>query len=211
MLVYKSGVGITLTLTVLTPFLSNSNLRTRTMSNYEVTNASQAYTAHRVTFTSGKHIKDVIALLDLEVNRSGCGLELRNFLNSTDSKKSLEEGLNKLTEGTRDFLFFSAGSHSKWLNVYFEGKRTFPETHIYMIGNPLIAQTMLQHNLGAGLHIPPKILIEEIEGGGGTRITYDSAASTMFSNGNEELREATKALDDKLEGLIRRVLSHSKL
>ncbi|KAK7692983.1 hypothetical protein QCA50_004624 [Cerrena zonata] len=181
------------------------------MSDSEVTKASQAYTARRVTFTSSKHIKDVIVLLDLEVNRKGSGLEVWKLLNSVEDKKSLEEGMLKMTEGTRDFIFFSAGSHSKWLNIYFEGKRTFPEAHVYTIGNPLIAQTILQHSLGTGLHIPPKILIEEIEGGGGTRITYDSAASTMFSDGNEELKKATEALDDKLERLIRRVLSYSKL
>ena len=107
--------------------------------------------------------------------------------------------------------FFTAGAHSKWLNAYFKGERTFPETHVYTIGNPLIAQTILQHNLGAGLHIPPKMMVQEIEGGRGTRIVYDSAISTMVVDDNEELKKAAAALDEKLEGLARRVLSESKL
>ena len=61
------------------------------------------------------------------------------------------------------------------------------------------------------MHIPPKIKVQEIEGGGGTRIVYDSASSTMVVDDDEELRKAAAALDEKLEGLARRVLSQTQL
>ena len=55
------------------------------------------------------------------------------------------------------------------------------------------------------------MMVQEIEGGRGTRIVYDSAISTMVVDDNEELKKAAAALDEKLEGLARRVLSQTQL
>ena len=83
----------------------------------------------------------------------------------------------------------------------------FPETQVFTIGNPLIAQTMLQHDLTAGLHIPPKFLVKEGPGGEGTVLLYDLPSSVMAIGKDEELLKAAKVLDGKFESMVRKVLS----
>ena len=74
------------------------------MSDSGVTKATRAYAAQQITFSSTKPIKDVLASLDLEVNRKGSGLEVLKLLSTAEDRKQLEEGMHKLSEGTRDFL-----------------------------------------------------------------------------------------------------------
>jgi hypothetical protein len=44
---------------------------------------------------------------------------------------------------------------------------------MYTIGNPLIARTMLEHSVAAGLNVPIRILIYEDAESGTTRLVYD--------------------------------------
>lgn len=50
-----------------------------------------------------------------------------------------------------------------------------------ILGNPLIAQTMLQHESRAGLFVPVEILVQELaeSEGGGTFIIYDLPSSSI--------------------------------
>lgn len=98
-------------------------------------------------------------------------------------------------------------SHSEWLTTYFGGQRKFLEAHVYTIGNPLIAQTMLQHDLTAGLHVPPKLLVLELEGGKGTSILYDLPSSVILAGKEDaDLKKAAGKLDEKFEDMVRKVL-----
>lgn len=77
---------------------------------------------------------------------------------------------------------------------------------MFTIGNPLIAQAILQQDLTAGLHIPPKFLVQEGANGKGTILLYDLPSSVMVLGEDEGLLNAAKALDDKLERMVLRVL-----
>jgi uncharacterized protein (DUF302 family) len=44
---------------------------------------------------------------------------------------------------------------------------------MYTIGNPLIAITMLQHDIAAGLNVPVRVMIYRNESSGTTRFVYD--------------------------------------
>lgn len=74
------------------------------MSGSAVTKVIQPYTAQRITLTSSKPVKEVLALLDLEVNRKGTGLQVLKLLSTVENRKELEEGMHKMTEGTREFV-----------------------------------------------------------------------------------------------------------
>jgi uncharacterized protein (DUF302 family) len=84
---------------------------------------------------------------------------------------------------------------------------TTPQVSIYTIGNPLIAQNILKHNLRAGLHIPPRLLVLEKTEGQGTQVMYQLPSSIMTLPGDDdgELKEKLDALDSKLEALIAKV------
>jgi len=68
----------------------------------------------------------------------------------------------------------------------------------YTIGNPLIALTMLRHNLGAGLNVPVRLMISHHQASGTTRLANDQPSSLMSGPGNRELTEAAQKLDAKL-------------
>ncbi|KAL4253224.1 protein of unknown function DUF302 [Abortiporus biennis] len=129
------------------------------------------------------------------------------LLATATSKEEIVKGLEEMTGGTRDFVLFAAGSHSRWLSAYHDGAKKYRETHIYTIGNPILGEAMLSLDLTTGLHIPPKFLVLAREDGKGTDITYDLMTSVADLKGNEELKKAAQIVDDKLEAMVKRVLA----
>ncbi|KAJ3479285.1 hypothetical protein NLI96_g9173 [Meripilus lineatus] len=225
-------------------------------SNNEITREVLPYTAQRVTYTSPKAFKEVIAALEEELNAAGAGVNVMKLLATARNREEIEKGMSEMTDnGKRDFVplgllregrprpiasvsgvftpdpgpplrhvhilmtmllffpdlpfhsMFARGTHSRWLDAYFGGSRSFPETQVFTIGNPLIAQTMLQYDLTAGLHIPPKFLVQEGPNGKGTVLLYDLPSSVMDVRGNEDVLKAAKVLDEKLERMVRKVFS----
>ena len=92
------------------------------------------------------------------------------------------------------------------MRTYYRGEN-YKETIVFTFGNPLIAKEFLKHDLSYGLHVPPKILVQETENGG-TRILYDLPSSIIpRGTASGEAKAALLALDDKLERMVRRVLT----
>ncbi|KAH6661684.1 hypothetical protein B0J14DRAFT_690316, partial [Halenospora varia] len=81
-----------------------------------------------------------------------------------------------------------------------------------ILGNPLIAVTMLKHDMNAGLFVPVEVLVRGIEGGG-CEVGYVVPSSLIVgsskldegsdSNGKGELKKAAEMLDRKLKALCR--------
>lgn len=77
-----------------------------------------------------------------------------------------------------------------------------------ILGNPLIAITMLKHDLYTGLFVPVEILVKEKEAGKGTEVVYVLPSCLIAGiNKDEKLVEAVGALDGKLEALVKDVLA----
>ncbi|RDX52440.1 hypothetical protein OH76DRAFT_157358 [Lentinus brumalis] len=168
------------------------------------------YTARRVTYETSLSIKDVLAKLDTEINKPGGGPSVFRFLREANTKADLEEGFNTLTAGGT-FVYFAETAYHRFLNAYF-GTTSTPQTYVYVFGNPLIAQSMLKHDLTGALHVPLSVLITEKADGTGTKIVYDDPTSTIpvpASQGgpvNADLQAATDQLTQKLEKLLQTVL-----
>ncbi|KAI0719749.1 hypothetical protein C8T65DRAFT_568658 [Cerioporus squamosus] len=168
------------------------------------------YGTRRITYETPLPIRDVLAKLDTEINKWGGGPPVFRLLREAKNKAELEEGFNALTQG-RTFVYFAETAYHPFLNAYFGTTHT-PQTYLYVLGNPLIAQTMLKHDLTGALHIPPSVLITEKAGGTGTKIVYDDPASTIpvpASQGgtvNPDLQAAAEQLSQKLEQLVQTIL-----
>ena len=80
-----------------------------------------------------------------------------------------------------------------------------PTATVYTIGNPVIAETMMRHDLRAALNIPPRLLILEKADGRGTDIIYHLPSSVMALGDNTALKAAAQILDDKVERLLTKV------
>ena len=106
--------------------------------------------------------------------------------------------------------YFLGPAYHKWLNAY-NGTTDTPQTYGYVFGNPLVAQTMLRHDLTVALHVPPKIVVVEKADGSGTRVAYDDPASVIAvpsASGESvkpELAEAAGVLSRKFEALIQKI------
>ncbi len=81
-----------------------------------------------------------------------------------------------------------------------------------ILGNPLIAITMLRHDVSAGLFAPVEVLVID-EGEGRSSLTYVKPSSLMVLERdpapNPELLSAAKELDAKLAALATKVASGS--
>jgi uncharacterized protein (DUF302 family) len=104
------------------------------------------------------------------------------------------ERLVREREGSSGFMRFFTADHGAWAEL--EGMDF--RARLYVIGNPLIALTMLRHEVAAGLNVPVRIMIYEDVGGGTTRFVYDLPSSLMSVLGNEQVMNAARKLDEKL-------------
>ena len=76
-----------------------------------------------------------------------------------------------------------------------------PRARMYTIGNPLIARTMLEHDIAAGLNVPVRLMIYEDPVSRTTRLTYDLPSSLMSGLKNKKVNAAAKKLDAELIAL----------
>jgi Domain of unknown function DUF302 len=71
----------------------------------------------------------------------------------------------------------------------------------YLLGNPLSAIQMTQHDVRAGLYAPLRLLIYEDEEGK-TCVEYDKPSSLFGQFGNANVTEVAVMIDRKLEQLL---------
>ena len=71
----------------------------------------------------------------------------------------------------------------------------------YVLGNPLIAVQMTQHNLAAGLYAPLRVLVYE-DDRGRTCLEYDKPSSLFGQFNDDRITTVAGLLDRKLEDLI---------
>lgn len=104
-------------------------------------------------------------------------------------------------EGSSGFMRFLRIDHGAWMaKIGLTGR-----AKLYILGNPLIARTMLEHDIGAGLNAPVRALIYEDPRTGTCRLAYDLPSSLMVRLGNEQLLAAARRLDEKLVALAETV------
>jgi len=100
--------------------------------------------------------------------------------------------------GKSGFMLFHEIDHGGWLSKFGIRRRMVR----WIFGNPLLAITMIRHDLTAGLFAPVEILVTETEDGLGTTITYVRPSSLMIIDNNPPLMQAAAELDKKLDELV---------
>ncbi len=112
------------------------------------------------------------------------------------SPEDLEARMHAL-EGPSGFMNFLKLDHGAWMARL--GLKT--RANLYIIGNPLIARTMIEHNIGVGLNVPVRVLIYEDPRTSTGRLAYDLPSSLMGRLGNTQVTDAARRLDEKLAAL----------
>ena len=103
--------------------------------------------------------------------------------------------------GESDFMLFHEINHGEWLPIFGIQRKMVR----WILGNPLIAITMIRHDITAGLFAPVEVLLVENESGNGSTVIYDLPSSLIVIEHHPALLEAARVLDQKLERLVSRV------
>lgn len=104
--------------------------------------------------------------------------------------------------GRSGFMLFAEIDHGGWLPKFGVNRRTVR----WILGNPLIAVTMIRHDITAGLFAPVELLVTEAEDRQGTALTYVRPSTLMVIADNMPLLVAAKALDEKFDNLVARAV-----
>jgi uncharacterized protein (DUF302 family) len=101
--------------------------------------------------------------------------------------------------GSSGFMLFGTQDHGALLRLAGQKRKAIQ----YVVGNPLIALQMTQHDIRASLYAPLRVLLYE-KADGKTCIEYDKPASLFGQFGNAEIDAVAAMLDRKLEALVAR-------
>jgi uncharacterized protein (DUF302 family) len=153
------------------------------------------FTVHHNEHVSSRSFEEVVSAFESAVG----SVEDTGFPALLAATKSAEEFESqvKSREGTSGFMRFLTVDHGTWLARI--GLNA--TARMYTIGNSLIARTMLEHDIAAGLNVPVRLMIYEEAASRTTRLSYDLPSSLMNGLQNEKLTAAAKKLDAKLIAL----------
>ena len=99
--------------------------------------------------------------------------------------------------GPSGFMLFGTNDHGSLLRLAGQKRKAIQ----YVVGNPLFALQMTQHDIRASLYAPLRVLLYESEEGK-TCLEYDKPSSLFGQFGNDRISPIAAMLDKKLEALV---------
>jgi uncharacterized protein (DUF302 family) len=160
----------------------------------------QPFEAKRVRVESTRSFDEVLLNLRKLVGTTIIPQGSTQERGSVPTREQFEQVIQSQV-GESGFMLFYEIDHGKWLPVFGIQRKVMR----WILGNPLIAITMMRHNIAAGLFAPVELLLVENESGDGSTVTYDLPSSLMVIEPNPALLEAAQELDHKLQTLVSRV------
>jgi uncharacterized protein (DUF302 family) len=155
----------------------------------------------RVRYDSEKSYDELLAALLADIGHTP--VLINDVATSTGGWQSYQERVEPHV-GPSGFMLFSLIDHGAWITKAGIDRKVMR----VILGNPLIAITMLRHDVTAGLFAPVEVLVMD-EGEGRSSLTYVKPSSLMVVEPNPELLSAAEELDAKLAALATKVTSGS--
>src|SRR5690242_12880662 len=132
----------------------------------------------RVRFDSAKSYDELVDALLADIGKTRA--PINDIAAATDSWDAYRERVESYV-GPSGFMLFGLVDHGGWI-----GKAGIDRKVLRVIlGNPLIAITMLRHDVTAGLFAPVEMLLVD-EGDGRSSLTYIKPSSLMVIEPNHE-------------------------
>lgn len=149
----------------------------------------------RVRHDSAKSYDELLAALLADIGERPVPInDISTSAESWDAYRQLVEP----HVGPSGFMLFGVVDHGAWIPKAGIDRKAIR----VILGNPLIAITMLRHDVTAGLFAPVEVLI--LEEATGSSLTYVKPSSLMVVEPNPELLSAAQQLDAKLAALAER-------
>lgn len=155
----------------------------------------------RLRYESAKSFDALVGSLLADVGNTPVPID--DIATRHESWESYERAVQPFA-GPSGFMLFAMWNHGGWI-----GKAGIDRQALrVVIGNPLIAITLLRHDVTAGLFAPVELLLTSEENGR-SALTYVAPSSLMVIDDSPDLLAAATALDDKLAALARAVTADS--
>jgi uncharacterized protein (DUF302 family) len=154
---------------------------------------SSRFTVDHVRVTSDKPFDDVAAAFVRQLGRFDEGV-LKGLAAGGDAE-AVRAGIEALA-GPSGFMLFGTQDHGLLLRIVGQERKAVQ----YVVGNPLFAVQMTQHDVRASLYAPLRVLI--YEEGGKTCLEYDRPSSLFGQFANEQVAPTAASLDRKMEELV---------
>ena len=151
----------------------------------------------RVRYDSAKSYGELIGALLADIGDKP--VPINDIATSTDDWDSYRERVESHV-GPSGFMLFALLDHGAWITKAGIDRKAIR----VILGNPLIAITMLRHDVTAGLFAPVELLI--LDEPAGSSLTYVKPSSLMAVEPNHELLSAAEKLDAKLAALAEKVV-----
>ena len=155
----------------------------------------EQYTVSHYEHISARTYEDVINAFEIAVGDGDDGKFLNKMMAINNAADW--ETLCKSFFGPSGFLHILSFDHGHWLSFY--GDNTKVKQYTY--GNPLLAYTMVKHDIGVCFQVPFRILIYENHAGE-VRIAYDLPSSLVSRLNNKEVTEEALKIDKKVVAFV---------
>ena len=151
-------------------------------------------TVDHVRFVADEPFDQVVKALEKQLGQFNP--EVYKSLGAGEDAEKVRAKLEAMV-GPSGFMLFRTSDHGSLLRLAGQKKKAIQ----YLIGNPLFAIQMTQHDIRAGLYAPLRVLIYENENGK-TCVEYDKPSSLFGQFGNAKITDVATMLDRKLEQLV---------
>jgi uncharacterized protein (DUF302 family) len=151
------------------------------------------FTGVRLRFDSSKNFDELVDALLADVGEKPVMID--DIAIDFESWDAYQEKVESYV-GPSGFMLFGLLNHGGWIKKVGIERKALR----VIIGNPLIAITMLRHDLTAGLFAPVELLLVE-EDNGRSSLIYVQPSSLMVVETNPPLLAAARELDVKLAAL----------
>ena len=152
------------------------------------------FTVDHVHVATNKTFEEVAKAFEAELGKFDGDVR-----KAATASEDIEEAKAKIAAmaGSSGFMLFGTQDHGALLRLAGQKRKAIQ----YVVGNPLFALQMTQHDIRASLYAPLRVLIYENEQGK-TCLEYDKPSSLFGQFGNDKITPTAVMLDRKLEALV---------
>ncbi len=136
---------------------------------------TSTFTVNHVQVESDKGFAEVTNTFEQQLGKFDLKV-VESFPVGFSNAENVKSKIEKMAGKKSGFMLFGTINHGGLLSIFGKDKKAMQ----YVIGNPLIAIQMTEHNLAAGLHVPLRVLIYE-DDQGKTHLEYDKPSSLYWS------------------------------
>jgi uncharacterized protein (DUF302 family) len=152
------------------------------------------FVVDHVRLETTKPFEEVAKVIERQLGRFAPDVS-RSLIAGGDTKEA--RARIEAMAGPSGFMLFGTNDHGALLRLTGQKRKAIQ----YVLGNPLVALQMTQHDIRAGLYAPLRVLIYEDERGK-TCLEYDRPSSLFGQFGDDRISPTAALLDRKLEALV---------